>query len=346
MQMRTNHQGFNLIELMVAMTISLLALSAIGQIFVSVKQSFNSLDALSEVQENARYVFEKMARDIRMAGYTGGATKKPDATDGPVANLLLDQQASCTETLDHPEYYDLYDQPLHGTDQTLLILYADTQRMYTLASFAVTEEDGDQYLLLNCPDVNFPRPGDILVASDRTYSALFQILHTDPVNPDNTNCPSTATIKVYYRYSADPGYCYNTASAIEPGNSSYTLDGFNAFLPGVLLYPLNVTGYYIRTNVAGVSSLYREQPGDDEELIQGIQSLQFLYGLDTDNDLAVNSYVSAATVNTNWQHVLSVRVTLTLFSEPINQINEQGQTVSLPIERSFTSTIAIRNRLL
>ena len=67
-----NSRGFSLVELMVAMLVTLILLAGIGQIFLSSKKSFNIQDSLSRIQDNGRYAIETLAQDIRRAGYWGG----------------------------------------------------------------------------------------------------------------------------------------------------------------------------------------------------------------------------------------------------------------------------------
>lgn len=62
-------RGFGLIELMIAMTLSLIIGIAITQIFLSQKNTFKAQDELGRMQENARFAFDAIGRDLRMAGY-------------------------------------------------------------------------------------------------------------------------------------------------------------------------------------------------------------------------------------------------------------------------------------
>ena len=90
------------------------------------------------------------------------------------------------------------------------------------------------------------------------------------------------------------------------------------------------------------------------ELIEGVEDLQLLYGVDTDEDRVPNQYVQANFVP-SWQNVVTVRVTIV-----VNSIDNVGST-SVPthgcaiqdcvtdevfdglIRRSFTQTIQMRN---
>lgn len=63
--------GFGLVELMVAMTLGLVVLVAVGYLYIGSRQAFRTNDNMARMQENARYALDIMARDIRMAGYIG-----------------------------------------------------------------------------------------------------------------------------------------------------------------------------------------------------------------------------------------------------------------------------------
>lgn len=60
--------GFSLIELMVAMALSLIVLGAAIAVFQSNQRSYGSNEGLNRVQEGARVAYEMISRDIRAAG--------------------------------------------------------------------------------------------------------------------------------------------------------------------------------------------------------------------------------------------------------------------------------------
>jgi len=66
---KTRQQGLSLIELMVALTIGLILMLGVGQIFLSNKASYNIQNGLGQLQENARFALNIMSQDIGMAGY-------------------------------------------------------------------------------------------------------------------------------------------------------------------------------------------------------------------------------------------------------------------------------------
>jgi type IV pilus assembly protein PilW len=65
-------KGFSLVELMVALVITLILLAGIAQIFLGSKKSFTIQESLGRMQENGRYATEVLIQDLRRAGYWGG----------------------------------------------------------------------------------------------------------------------------------------------------------------------------------------------------------------------------------------------------------------------------------
>jgi len=63
--------GVSLIELMIALTISMVLTAVIGYTYLASSQVFRTIDASSRLQEGARFAFEVIASDLRMAGFTG-----------------------------------------------------------------------------------------------------------------------------------------------------------------------------------------------------------------------------------------------------------------------------------
>ena len=66
----SKHQrGFTLIEIMLAITLSLILIAGVVQVYLSSKTSFQVQNQLSRVQENQRISVEFLQRDIRQAGF-------------------------------------------------------------------------------------------------------------------------------------------------------------------------------------------------------------------------------------------------------------------------------------
>ncbi|MDO8945454.1 MAG: prepilin-type N-terminal cleavage/methylation domain-containing protein, partial [Desulfobacterales bacterium] len=61
--------GFTLIEVLVALAILSIAMTAVFTTFLSQQQSFTVQSRVAELQQNLRTAVDCMTRDIRMAGY-------------------------------------------------------------------------------------------------------------------------------------------------------------------------------------------------------------------------------------------------------------------------------------
>jgi type IV pilus assembly protein PilW len=64
-----SEQGMSLIEIMVGMTIGLIILLVIGNLFIGSKQNYVAQDDASRTQENSRYSTLVLGRTLRLAGY-------------------------------------------------------------------------------------------------------------------------------------------------------------------------------------------------------------------------------------------------------------------------------------
>jgi type IV pilus assembly protein PilW len=79
---RTSQLGLTLVELLIAMTLGLLVLLAIGSIYVSSRQTFRMQDDNARLQETGRYALEVMGRSIRQAGFWNMSISAVDRATG------------------------------------------------------------------------------------------------------------------------------------------------------------------------------------------------------------------------------------------------------------------------
>jgi prepilin-type N-terminal cleavage/methylation domain-containing protein len=84
--------GFTLVELMVAMSIFLLILVGIFQVFDPSRNAYQVSTRKLDVQQNARVAMDRMARQIRMAGYF------PENIDNDPTNDLSNSIQVATES--------------------------------------------------------------------------------------------------------------------------------------------------------------------------------------------------------------------------------------------------------
>lgn len=70
--------GFSMVELLIAVTLGLVLLLGVTQVYQGYKQSYNQQEGMAELQETARFATQFLVRTVRQAGYrhspTGTAT--------------------------------------------------------------------------------------------------------------------------------------------------------------------------------------------------------------------------------------------------------------------------------
>jgi type IV pilus assembly protein PilW len=176
---------------------------------------------------------------------------------------------------------------------------------------------------------------DIVLVTDCTAAAILQISNADP--------STSGTI------------AHNTGAATSPGNA--TKDLGKVFGSDAELMKLTTVTYFIAASslVPGSNSLWRRKDGGaPEELAQGVDNMQILYGEDIDSDHAANRYVPANAV-TDMNHVVSLKVSLLTVSMQDNVTSTpqpytfNGATVTPTdhrLRRVYTSVVSLRNRTL
>jgi len=327
--------GFTLIELMIAMTLGLLLLASLVYVYTNSAQSFRAQSALTLIQNNARYAFEIMGVDIRQTGFTGTSSVPTNVVGTPNPTTLSTLIDLANPLVGYEDTYPPNRNPSGCTSacyrantDSLTVVRVDTENKYTVTAH---DTAASTFTLASWPTSRPPAPGEVFVAADYTHAAVFQA--------------GTAT--------ASPNVSYGVGGS--PGNSSTNLGTFHGSTPAagtyvLALYRLSGASYYIGTNPAGEPALYRDKLDHNtitltstaEELIEGVENMQITYGVDTDADSNVDVYQDAGSVAT-WGNVLSVRITLTLVSQQDVKVGTTGDQL---LRKTFTNTIAIRNRLL
>lgn len=69
--MKRHSAGFGLLELMVALTLGLIILLGVSQVFLVARTTYMAQNASAAMQEDARYALSRMVQEIRMVGMFG-----------------------------------------------------------------------------------------------------------------------------------------------------------------------------------------------------------------------------------------------------------------------------------
>jgi type IV pilus assembly protein PilW len=334
LQIHKQH-GVTLVELMIAITIGLVLIGGLLQVYLGSKQSYNLAEAASRVQENGRFAVDTLNRDIRMADFFG-CLKQPDSSQ--IQNNLNPSGPGYTESLHS------FGDGITGTDgdgvnnsDSLSIGGAFGAGIVVEPPFMVTSSSAIQISTGNGLE-----QGDIVFLSDCTQGDVFQISNTDP-NTSGTVVHNTGDV-------TEPGNYTPPDITSCPGANTHCLS--KTYGMDAQIYLIRNYTYDIQTGANGRPALFQ----NDVEIIDNVQSMQILYGEDTDNDLnrVPNRYVTATNVS-DWDNVVSVQLSLLMTSpeEILEQSTAQtfqvaDQSISTSdrrLRRVFTTTATIRNRV-
>jgi len=305
-------RGLSLIELMIALVLGLFITAGMIQLFIHSKQSYRIQENLSRVQENGRFAMEFLARDIRMAGYWG----------------CLGDTTTIKNNL-NPAAASLLDEVIATNGDGLNSSDSITVNRLTLPSASVVETPPNKAAKLKVSGGNGLEKDDVVMVIDCTSGDLFQI----------TNDPA-ANNKLAHKEVGD-----------NPGNSD---DQFQKiYSTDAKIHKIRNIEYYISQNPSGQPALYRRLNGNPgQELVEGIESMQILYGIDTNGNNTANSYAPFST-GLDLNNAVSVRTNLLVTTLEDNLATKIASTSMATytspndrkIRRIFTSTIALRNRL-
>ncbi|WP_444929601.1 PilW family protein [Microbulbifer sp. SSSA002] len=345
-------RGISLVELMVSITVGLVLMAGVVQLFLSSKVTFTTQQAIARVQETGRLAIDFISEDIRMAGYVGCmnvANTDPDAFRNWLndSNTALYNFALPAEGIDGDQTTTGY--PSHDSNSDVLLLRSANGTSVMVS--AINEADS-VYIENTGIEVNGCDVGedeysgickdDIVVIADCSKARVFQV----------TGFVGTST-------SAHIELLHSDASGFTPGNSiatagSNVTEKYDYFFTDAQVFTTSSTFYYINTGTSGRPSLFRQVNGDSQELLAGVEQMQITYGVDTNGDDVPDNYKTATEI-TDWDELASIKVELLVASDDDNVLQEaqlysfNGAVDQNPgdkrLRQVFTSTMSIRNRM-
>ena len=377
---RNRTRGLSLVELLVAITLGAIILAGAVTLFVNNRDTYKTTNELSRLQETARYALNMMVKDIRMAGFFGCAdrldTVTPNVPNVPagIAGWLWDFNLNPAAGAIAP--------PIEGFEAAL------PGNNFMPSGFGVTVGNNGiggqvlagsdaitlRYVAGSMIDVNpangvfdlLVTPGDVIIG---TNSAVNVDSSAGLVMNQVTAISDCGGSDIFQINAA------TTATSVQANNLSR---GYNT-VTSPMLAPFFGVRYYIGDNGRGPGgevypSLYRTiiTPPDpavvvptaptetSQELFEGVERLQLLYGVDTSGNGIPDNYVRAgdppldAAGAANWANVVSVRISMLVrtvdrhgrdLDTLVYQINDVafGPANDQRRRRVFTTTAMVRN---
>lgn len=349
-RVRRHEMGLSLIELMVAMVLGLLVVTAAIGIFVSNQQSYRATESLGRVQEGARMAFEVMARNVREAG--GNPCNSTGST--PLINLTNNAANNWWTRWGVSPANAVLGSALIGVDGATAVgglnsggganeRVAGTPALITISAeqrvaVIVSHTPASQTFTVQNANHGF-QAGDLLVVcgQDGDITSLANI--TD-------GGVGTVRLAGLFQMSNAGGSTTvrNVSGGASPGNATANLGPANTLFnygPNAVLARVQSSVWYVGngTDATLGNSLYQRvrTPNDvmvDQEIIQGVQAMNLTYLLP-----GATGYVAAAAVPAGrWGEVSAVRIELTL--------RGPGAIDGRRIDRRLEQVVNVRNRSL
>lgn len=382
---RIRQRGLSLIEMMVAMTISLFMLIALTLVYTSSKNSFGFTTNTARLSEDGSFALDMMGRDVRMAGFAGCAGSSfttnsatpPVTTYTPKFDLIKTQTLSSTDKKPNPfsgvitgNLSDVFTakNAVWGFDANNT--GANGVLGGSASTYVVSTADPVLYLAggssqaMQISSAVTAGTQDVSIAVD-TYKWANNTNSTFMIISD---CKGSEIFRAS-SFSSGSGTIKNMAHATTDNDAASLA---NTYTSDAIVAPLVSSVYFLATPAGrSVSSLYRRSFNGSvatfEELVQNVDAITFQYGENTSNTTATpivptyiaDIYRTDASSVADWSRVVSVRMGLIMVSDEDRQAAlapTTGQTLpwlggsyALPndrrVRRAYSTTVSIRNRM-
>jgi type IV pilus assembly protein PilW len=269
---RAHSAGLSLVELMVALTISLVLIAGAAQVYVNSRNTYATSETAARLQENARYAMSILEPDIRMSGYWGLLKDAGTA----VTNSALATDTASAITVGNSCATNF------GVDLNDNLVGTNDSYPYTGNCAAWPGTDGKATALATADTLTIRRAstlqdtntkaGRLRICSTRSAATLV----TDPANDPTGVCALVSSGAAQMNDLIVNFYYVDTESSA------------GTTIPSLRRYSLTSDG----TNTMS-----------DEEVITGIEDMQIQYGIDPtggygDTAGAATQYVNADVANT------------------------------------------------
>ncbi|HHW4679209.1 MAG TPA: PilW family protein [Xylella sp.] len=317
---RLRMKGLSVIELMIALLIGSILIVGVIQVFVASWTAYRLSQSIARNQENGRFALDFMMRDIRMAGHAGCANDQSllSADDngypngGNIRSLFLNEADRNTNNVSNQPFPLRFDIAIEGFDAS------GTGRGSTLSLDTVpvvgNASDWNPVLPAELASLKPLKGTDVLVL--RYFSPEGRVLRDfnpsssptlsyDDESVQGSTQVATGGRGLYAIADCNGASVFQASTTPTATGMNVSAGGLNkttldfvgnydhalSFFPGSLsLFRAESIAYYIGLNEHGIPALYRarwtsapaavELSTHVEELVEGVESLQLLYGED------------------------------------------------------------------
>jgi len=296
--MHTQNKGFSLIEVLVGMTIGLLGIIVITQVFSVSEASKQTTTSGGDAQQNAALSMHTLERDIRMAGYginsiaslsgckinAYNSDRTPSSFDFILTAVVINQGVgnlpdTITTTYSNSSIVNSPASLTQAMPNPAAVYKVNNRFGFNEGDLIIAAEPGKECTLGQTSGVpGAPGNSDNVIHNSGNYT-----------NPEGNNVPATFN---------KPGGVSNV-----PYTTSAKLYNIGP-LPVSNIYSISNNALIATSNFTNVA----------ETVADNVIDLQAQYGVDNNNDNAVDVYQTSADLDASgtvsgveWSRVLSVR---------------------------------------
>jgi len=381
--------GLSLVELMVAILLGTFLLLGLVQVFSASRVAYQLSQGVARAQENGRFAMDFLLRDMRMVGHGGCVNDQA---------LTMVGGGGVNSSLDNSQFALRFDVAIQGYE-------ANGTGSGAAVTLPATPTEGAAAAWTPALPVELSGLANSPIAGSDVIVLRFLSPVGTPLSGLGTGSPATitpvadgatvatefATTRSLFALADCQRATVFQASSINAstgqlgvsasGLNATALSGLERYSVGqTVLYRAESVAYYVALNASGNPALYRARweaaPGSGtltrtpEELVEGIETLQLLYGKDAaaPADPAPRGYIDKyadagslgdpiadATKVADWRRVGTVQLGVIARSiqragnyEQPNE-NVLGVVFTPPGDRHYRSvyenTVALRNRM-
>ena len=346
----TRSRGVTLIELLVALLISVVVLGAVGSVYFNTKRTYNIQDGFARMQEGALFAFQRMTQDLSIAGFAGCNPVVSSMLNTTVANAglfdfvdgvygweytgtgpgsnyampaLLASGSTAGNWTDNngqnllPNFVGAgAGKVLPGSD--ILVIKSATENTSLVPNADINPGTSTISLALVPPATQTGiQQGTVLLVSDCNKADLFM----------NSDVATSATLD---SASSCGGYlpCNKAGATWSHAYIAPNAAGTNSMTAGIRLYTTISRSYYIGQAANGEPALFfLDYDGvTPQELVEGVENMQILYGVNKGGPaLTPTQYVTYDNVADPLQ-IVSVRISLLMRSTA--DLNRQANNLN------------------
>ncbi|BCE02394.1 PilW family protein [Marinicellulosiphila megalodicopiae] len=349
-----NHQGLSLVELIISLVIASVVLIGVIQLSIASQSNYHFQEQISVMQENARFALHELSKNIKNSHYLPAGCSKYTS----IANITWSKSTNQPAVIDSGlgvKVIEISDKQLFDysklekatlNNDALYLGLIDSNQSFEVESY---NAEFNQFNLTSFYSIS--KHILMLWVNDMcSQITVFSALQKNNSNPENNTTINSIVldmsgenielIKNCSDYLYGDYFCKTKNGNVINGYKSNKNNVINS-----KIYPVFQKYYFVSDSTqkdkSGISypALYL----NENELVQGVESMNISIGIDTDFDGLLDRYVKSNELKDNdWNNAKSLKVELTLRSleriEGIKTENDDGY-----LRRIYVQTIGLRN---